>query len=373
MIEIKVVTVVGARPQFIKCAPVSRELRKKGEEVLVHTGQHYDHNMSDVFFTELQIPAPDYNLGVGSSAQGKQTADILEKLEEVLIREKPDVVLLYGDTNSTLAGALAAAKLQIAIAHVEAGLRSFDRRMPEEINRVMTDHVSSQLFCPTKAAVENLRKEGITEGVYQVGDVMADAIEYNRDIAGQRKSVAASLGCQRGEYLVATVHRPSNTDSRRNLTGIMQALGASEKDVIFPAHPRTVKYLNDYGLFGTLPHNIKIVEPLSYLDMLGLMDGAEKIVTDSGGVQKEAYMLGVPCVTLRENTEWVETLEGGWNVLVGADREKILEAINGPQHLEKQKDIFGRGASQKIVALINEWSESHRILSLEVDKANELI
>ena len=370
MIEIKVVTVVGARPQFIKCAPVSRELRKECDEVLVHTGQHYDHNMSDVFFTELRIPAPDYNLGVGSNAQGKQTADILEKMEEVLIKEKPDIVLLYGDTNSTLAGALAAAKLQIAIAHVEAGLRSFDRRMPEEINRIMTDHVSSQLFCPTKAAVENLRKEGITEGVYQVGDVMADAIEYNRDIASQRKSIAGSLGCRKGEYLVATVHRPSNTDSRKNLTGIIQALGVSGKDVVFPAHPRTVKYLKEYGLLDTLPDNVKIVEPLSYLDMLSLMDGAEKIVTDSGGVQKEAYMLGVPCVTLRENTEWVETLEGGWNVLVGADREKILEAINGPQRLEKQRDLFGKGASQKIVALMKEWSESHRTPVLEANKAN---
>lgn len=369
----KVVTVVGARPQFIKCAPVSRELRRENEEILVHTGQHYDHNMSDVFFQELRLPDPDYNLGIGSKAQGGQTAGILEKLEEVLIKEKPDIVLLYGDTNSTLAGALAAAKLHIDIAHVEAGLRSYDRRMPEEINRIVTDHVSDQLFCPTAAAIENLRKEGITEGVYRVGDVMADAIEYSRSIAGRRKGIAEGLGFRRGSYLAVTTHRPSNTDSRKNLTDIIRALGACGKDIVFPAHPRTVKYLAEYGLLDTLPPNIKIVEPLSYLDMLNLMDGAEMVVTDSGGVQKEAYMLGVPCVTLRENTEWVETLEGGWNVLAGADQAKILTAISESHRPENHPDIFGRGASKRIVDILKEWNEARITPAEEASKVDALI
>lgn len=352
----KIVSIVGARPQFIKCAPVSRELRRVHEEILVHTGQHYDHGMSEVFFEELAIPKPDYNLGIGSGTHGRQTGAMLGAIEDVLQKEEPDVVLVYGDTNSTLAGALAAAKLHIPVAHVEAGLRSFDRRMPEEVNRVLTDHASDLLFCPTETAVRNLATEGITEGVFLVGDVMCDAMEYNRAIAEERSRVLEEVGVQPGGYLVVTVHRPSNTDSRENMAAIFGALGEAERPVVFPVHPRTRKYLGEYGLLERMPENVQVVEPLGYLDMLRLMAHAEKILTDSGGVQKEAYMLGVPCITLRENTEWVETVEAGWNVLVGAERKSIIRSIRDFMPLAKQLCIFGNGdASKKILRNLSEY------------------
>lgn len=349
----KIVTIVGARPQFIKCAPVSRALRAEHEEILVHTGQHYDANMSDVFFTELAIPAPDYNLGIGSGPQGEQTGRMLAAIEEVLIREEPDMVLVYGDTNSTLAGALAAVKLHIPVAHVEAGLRSFDRSMPEEVNRIVTDHVSALLFCPTQTAVDNLAAEGITVGVHLVGDVMVDALLYNMGIAEESSMVLEDLGLAKGAYAVATVHRASNTDTEENLRSIVEAFGeigdpgdGSGLTIVFPAHPRTVKYLKEYCLYDHLPENIRLTEPLAYLDMLHLMRHAKIILTDSGGVQKEAYILKVPCVTLRENTEWVETLEDGWNVLVGADRGKIVAmARRSAPDAAQQKDQFGEGRS----------------------------
>jgi len=345
---LKIVSVVGARPQFIKCAPVSRELRKEHTEILVHTGQHYDPEMSQVFFEELQIPQPDYNLGVGSGSHGKQTGEILTKVEEVLLVEKPDLVLVYGDTNSTLAGALAAAKLHIPVAHVEAGLRSFDRTMPEEINRTLTDHLSDLLFCPTKTAVNNLRNEGIIKGVHLVGDVMSDALEFNRKIAEERSLVLNRLGVSPKQYLVLTVHRPSNTDSRMHMENIIGALGDCGIPVVFPVHPRTRKYLEEYGMWDRLPANFIVTEPLGYLDMIRSMGSAQKIVTDSGGIQKEAYMLGVPCVTLRENTEWEETLHDGWNILVGADREKMLTALNKPLPIKSHAVLFLVGASGKI-------------------------
>ena len=339
----KIVSVVGARPQFIKCAPVSRELRKEHEEILVHTGQHYDHGMSEVFFEELRIPKPDYNLGIGSGTHGRQTGAMLGVIEDVLGKEEPDFVLVYGDTNSTLAGALAAAKLHIPVAHVEAGLRSFDRRMPEEVNRVLTDHCSDILFCPTETAVRNLTAEGVTEGVHLVGDVMCDALKYNRTVAEERSRVLEDVGVRPGEYLVATVHRPSNTDSREHMAAIIDALGEAGRPVVFPVHPRTRHYLGEYGLLEKMPENVRVIEPLGYLDMLCLMAHAEKILTDSGGVQKEAYMLGIPCITLRENTEWVETVEAGWNVLVGAERGRIVDAIRHFSPGAQQRNLFGNG------------------------------
>jgi len=349
----KIVSIVGARPQFVKCAPLSRELRKSHREVLVHTGQHYDAEMSDIFFRELQIPKPDYHLDVGSGSHGKQTGLILARVEEVLEREQPDMVLVYGDTNSTLAGALAAAKMHIPVSHVEAGLRSFDRRMPEEINRVVTDHASDILFCPTETAVRNLANEGITNGVHLVGDVMVDALHFNREIAREKSSILDRLELEEKRYLVVTVHRPANTDNRANLESIIGALGEAGCPVIFPLHPRTRKYLDTYGMLDALPASILVTEPLGYLDMLRLTDGAKKIATDSGGVQKEAYLLGVPCITLRENTEWVETVEDGWNVLVGADRRKIVEAIREFAPAGTQRDVFGKvGASGRIMRVI---------------------
>jgi len=355
----KIVSIVGARPQFIKCAPVSRELRKEHEEILVHTGQHYDHGMSAVFFEELAIPEPDYNLGIGSGTHGRQTGAMLGAIEDVLEKEEPEIVLVYGDTNSTLAGALAAAKMHVPVAHVEAGLRSFDRRMPEEVNRVLTDHASDILFCPTATAVRNLAAEGVTEGVFLVGDVMVDAMNHNRTIAEERSRILEDAGVRSGEYLVVTVHRPSNTDSRENMAAIIGALGEAGVPVVFPVHPRTRKFLLGYGLLAAMPENIRITEPLGYLDMLRLMAHAKKILTDSGGVQKEAYMLGVPCITLRENTEWVETVEAGWNVLVGAEGEGIVDVIRQFSPGFLQKRIFGEGdASLRIREILTGYQDA---------------
>jgi len=349
----KLVTIVGARPQFVKCAPLSRELRKEHTEILVHTGQHYDPEMSDVFFSELAIPEPDYHLGVGSGSHGKQTGEILARVEEVLVKESPALVIVFGDTNSTLAGALAAVKMHIPIAHVEAGLRSFDRSMPEEINRVATDHVSDLLFCPTETAVRNLRNEGITKGVHLVGDVMVDVLEYNKGIAAKKSLVLERFGLSRKGYLVVTVHRPANTDSRVHMEAILSALGESGFPVLFPVHPRTRKVLEEYGLWERLPGNVIATEPLGYLDMIQAMAHARIILTDSGGMQKEAYLLGVPCITLRDTTEWVETVDDGWNVLVGADRERIAEAIRTFSPEKMRSMIFGKvGASGRIAEIL---------------------
>jgi UDP-GlcNAc3NAcA epimerase len=351
----KIISIVGARPQFIKCAPVSRELRKEHEEILVHTGQHYDPEMSDIFFDELQIPRPDYNLGVGSGSHGKQMGEILARVEDVLLKEKPGLVIVYGDTNSTLAGALAAAKIHIPVAHVEAGLRSFDRTMPEEINRVVTDHVSDLLLCPTKTAVKNLAAEGVTKGVHLTGDVMVDALEYNKGVAAKKSLVLKRFGLSRKSYLVVTIHRPANTDSRVNIEAILSALGDSDIPVLFPLHPRTKNVLKEYGFLDHLPSNLIVIEPLGYLDMLQAMAGARKILTDSGGIQKEAYLLGVPCITLRENTEWVETVKDGWNMLVGGDKGMIMDAIRTFSPTKQRSMIFGKvGASGRIAALLGD-------------------
>ncbi|MCX7669240.1 MAG: UDP-N-acetylglucosamine 2-epimerase (non-hydrolyzing) [Anaerolineae bacterium] len=326
----KVVTVVGARPQFIKAAPVCKALRAAGHtEYLVHTGQHYDYGMSQVFFDDLGIPQPDINLEVGSGSHGRQTGEMLIRLEEVLLTEKPDRVLVYGDTNSTLAGALAAVKLGIPVAHVEAGLRSFNRAMPEEHNRVLTDHIADLLFCPTQTAVDNLRHEGITRGVHLVGDTMYDAVLQFAEVARQRSTILAQLGLQPKGYLLATVHRPYNTDDPVNLRSILEAFATFEEPVLFPVHPRTRKKIAEIGWpAGVGPTtNPRLIEPVGYLDMLALEQNAWLILTDSGGIQKEAYWLGVPCITLRTETEWVETVEAGWNVVVRADRARIVAAV----------------------------------------------
>jgi UDP-GlcNAc3NAcA epimerase len=347
----KVVSIVGARPQFIKAAPLSRGLRKVHQEVLVHTGQHYDPLLSTVFFEELDIPQPDYNLGVGSASHGQQTGEMLTRVEEVLIQEDPDWVLVYGDTNSTLAGALAAIKLHIPVAHVEAGLRSFNRRMPEEINRVLTDHISTLLFCPTETAVRNLAREGLTKGVHNVGDVMYDAALHNSQLAERKSRILENLGLSPKGYLLATVHRPDNTDLPQNLCSIAAALSSLEATVLLPLHPRTRKALHALGI--TLGGNVRVVEPVGYLDMLILERNACLILTDSGGIQKEAYFFAVPCVTLRQETEWVETVEAGWNVLVGADRRKIVEAVESFYPQGERANLFGDGqASVKVVEIL---------------------
>ena len=351
---VKIVTVVGARPQFIKAAPVSGELRKWCTEVLVHTGQHYDYNMSEAFFEDLGIPKPDYNLGLGGGTHGKQTGAMLEAIERVLIAEAPQGVLVYGDTNSTLAGALTAAKLHIPVFHVEAGLRSYNRKMPEEINRVLTDHLSDILFCPTEAGVSNLRKEGITHNVFNVGDVMYDAFLANIEIAKEKSKILEEIGLSAGGYLLATVHRAENTDNIENLTNIVEALALLEHEIVLPLHPRTRKALRNTNLLNRLEacQHVRLIEPVGYLDMLALEHGSTLILTDSGGIQKEAFFLGKPCVTLRDETEWVETVECGLNTLVGADTNGILHGVETQlvtSRLQELAQFFGTGrASEEI-------------------------
>lgn len=385
---IKIATIVGARPQFVKAATVSRAIKQynlnRGEkggikETIIHTGQHYDENMSQIFFEELEIPMPDYNLSIGSFSHGKQTGRMLEAIEKVLIEENPDIVLTYGDTNSTLAGALAAVKLHIPTAHVEAGLRSYNRKMPEEINRIITDEISNLLFCPTKTAVENLRSEGISPNqrdkdqhldqnqqfVFNVGDVMVDSLLFNMDLAQNKSNILKKLGLlkKRSErknpdhkiedmtdYCLATLHRPENTDDKTNLSNILHSLMqiASERMmVLLPLHPRTRQCIQDSGLAKRLKLRIPgdtsypfvednkavkdrpiLILPVSYLDMIQLERHAKAVFTDSGGIQKEAFLLKVPCITLRNETEWLETVQAGWNILTGADSGKIGHAFN---------------------------------------------
>lgn len=351
-----ILTVVGARPQFIKAAPVSAALRAAGhEEFLLHTGQHYDHGMSQVFFDELNIPQPALNLNIGSGAHGRQTGRMLAAIEEVSQEQKPDRLLVYGDTNSTLAGALAAVKLHVPVAHVEAGLRSFNRTMPEEHNRVLTDHCADLLFCPTQTAVNHLRREGIEAGVHLVGDTMYDAVLGFAAVAQRRSTILHTLDLEPGRYYLATVHRPYNTDDPQNLANILAAFGELDAPVVFPVHPRTRKQLAALQATGVdTEATLRLIEPVGYLDMLMLLRSAKRLLTDSGGMQKEAFFFAVPCVTLRPETEWVETVEAGWNVLVGANRGAIVDAaMHRTWPTDDPPALFGDGhASQQIVEVL---------------------
>jgi UDP-GlcNAc3NAcA epimerase len=343
----KVLTVVGARPQFIKAAPVSKILRRRHEEFLLHTGQHYDDAMSNLFFRQLGIPDPDVNLEVGSGPHGAQTAAMLAGIEEAIGQHKPDWVLVYGDTNSTLAGALAAAKCQVPVAHVEAGLRSYDRKMPEEINRVVADHVADLLLCPTEASAINLSREGITRGVRIVGDVMYDAYLQHAALARESSDVMARLGLIAGGYQLLTMHRADNVDNAANLAAILRGVADSGVNVVFPVHPRTRSAL---AAAGAMPANVRVIDPIGYLEMLVLEENAEAIVTDSGGVQKEAYFAGRPCITVREATEWTETVDLGWNVLVGRDPAAIAREMSSFRPAGPRPPIFGDGhAAERVV------------------------
>lgn len=349
----KIITIVGARPQFIKAAPVSKTLRMEHEEIIIHTGQHYDANMSDIFFNELKIPRPDYNLEIGSGSHGMMTGRMLEKLEEIYLKEKPDFVLVYGDTNSTLAGALAASKLLIPVIHIEAGLRSFNKAMPEEQNRILTDHISDLLLVPTEDAIKNLTNEGIKKGIHNVGDVMYDAVLMFKEIAKSKSGLLKELDVNSGEYILTTIHRAENTNDINRLRNMIEALNESGEKIILPLHPRTKKFIEGYGL--NFNENIKVIDPIGYLEMLMLEENSKMIVTDSGGVQKEAYFMGKPCITMRDETEWVETVECGWNVVVGTDKSKILDNIRNFKPTRIQQAIFGDGnAAQKILNIINE-------------------
>lgn len=341
-------TVVGARPQFVKAAPLSRALRKRLREILVHTGQHYDREMSAAFFEQLGLPAPNHHLGIGSGSHARMTGRMLEALERVMVGTSPDLVLVLGDTNSTLAGALAAAKLGIPVAHVEAGLRSFDPRMPEEVNRRLTDHLSSLLFCPTPAAVLNLRREGIRRGVHRVGDVMMDTVRQNLARARRMRS---SVRLPARSYYLATLHRQENVDDARRLSAILQTLERLPRPTLLPVHPRTRGRIRRAGL--RLRGSVRVLPPVSYLEMLLLESRAEAILTDSGGVQKEAFILGVPCITLRDTTEWVETVKAGANRLVGADPRRILRAVRelaGKPRRRAPAGTYGEGGASGAIA-----------------------
>lgn len=351
----KIATIVGARPQFIKHAPLGRELAKSNQCILLHTGQHYDYNMSKVFFDELSIPTPDYNLGIGSGSHAYQTGEMMKSIEDILIKENPDLVLIYGDTNSTLAGALAAVKLHIKIAHVEAGLRVFDKTIPEEINRVVADCCSDYLFCPTQTAYDNLKHENVTRGVYLTGDVMVDALNYNIKVA-EKSGILHKYGLIDHQYIVVTLHRAGNTDSPEILENIVKALiqlSESGESLIFPVHPRTEKVLAKSKLLDKLSERVKLIAPLGYLDFLNLMSHAKKILTDSGGIQKEAYILKIPCITLMDFTPWVETMTDGWNVMAGTETEKIFNMVKSFNPTIEQRNVFGNRASSKIAAIIN--------------------
>ncbi len=363
----KTVSLVGARPQFVKLAPVSRAMAAAEhdiEDVIVHTGQHYDPSLSDVFFSELKIPEPAVSLGVGSGSHGVQTARMLESVESVLLDRRPDMVVIYGDTNSTLAGALAAAKMHIPVAHIEAGLRSFEREMPEEVNRIVADHLSDILLVPTQTAMENLAAENLAARSILVGDVMFDAVKFNSALSRERSDILDRLAIQDSLFGVVTLHRAANTDSGRllELLNALNEVASGFVPLIFPVHPRTVARINSEYPDWKAVEDLKLVEPVGYLDMLRLLDAAGIVLTDSGGLQKEAFFLNVPCVTLREETEWPETVDGGGNTLAGADRSRILAAVkerlgsvdsaNDPPTYDAER-FFGDGrAAEKIVKQI---------------------
>ena len=349
----KIISIVGARPEFIQAMPVSHALRAQHKEILVHTGQHYDFQMSQTFFDELDIPAPVYNLEVGSGSQASQTAQALVRLEEVFLKEEPDLVIVRGDTNSTLAGALAAAKLHIPVAHIEAGERSFERRMPEEINLLVTDAIAELHFCVSQAAIDHLAGEGISNGVHWVGDVMLDALLQVQPIARRNSEILSRLNLTPKKYSLVTIHRPANTDNSIRLQDIVDVLNEISEPVVFPIHPRTRNTLQSNGVH--FDEHVQAIEPVGYLDMLVLEENARLIATDSGGVQREAYYLGIPCLTLRNETEWVETVEVGWNKLVGADKDMMLDRWFKFDPPAEKPAIYGDGkAAQRIAEVLGE-------------------
>ncbi|WP_320045025.1 non-hydrolyzing UDP-N-acetylglucosamine 2-epimerase [uncultured Desulfobacter sp.] len=354
----KILTVIGARPQFIKAATVSSVFAKhsaKGaaSEILLHTGQHYDQNMSEIFFKELGIPKPKYNLGITAATHGSMTGRMLEQIEEVLLQEMPDCVIVYGDTNSTLAGALAASKLHIPVAHVEAGLRSFNRKMPEETNRVIVDHISDLLFVPTHTGVKNLKAEGIVTGVYHTGDVMYDAALLFGKVSDRKSEILKKLQIEGEQYYLATVHRAENTDQPERLRSILDALLFLNEEipVVLPLHPRTAKIFDKLNL-KDIVEKLYLTQPLSYLDMVALEKNAKAILTDSGGVQKEAYYHNIPCITLRDETEWTETVNAGWNAISGADFDKIISDVKNAKTGIPITEYGDGNASNNIVDIL---------------------
>lgn len=349
----KIASVVGARPQFIKLAPLSRLLRKDHREIIVHTGQHFDDNMSHALFHDLQLPKPDYFLNVHSGPHGEQTGRMLSKVEQAFIAEKPELVVVFGDTNSTLAGALAAAKLHIPVLHVEAGLRSYNRRMPEEINRVATDHVADHLFAPTESAIRILAREGLAERSCLTGDIMVDVLQENAAVARQRTALLKKLEVESNNFYLLTLHRPYNVDTPDVLSAMLRSLEKLDLPMVFPAHPRTQMIMETHRI--AVPVNCILTQPLGYLDFVCLESHARKIITDSGGIQKEAYLLKKPCITLRSETEWTETVEEGWNTLVAANDETLAEKVQTFNPDKPQANFLGTRVAEKMMAYISDF------------------
>ncbi len=359
---IKIVTIIGARPQFIKAATISRVIKNADDivEIIIHTGQHYDNNMSHVFFEEMEIPTPNYNLGIGGGNHGHQTGSMLISIENVLVTEEPTLVIVYGDTNSTLAGALAATKLQIPVIHIEAGLRSFNRNMPEEINRVLTDHISEMLFTPTDAAIENLKNEGIYESkMYRVGDIMYDAALFYKEKAKINSEIIKTLNLENVDFILATVHRAENTDSKERLTSIMKGLDeiSIKTKIILPIHPRTKQKIKEYKI---KTKNITFIDPLGYIDMVMLEMSCKMIITDSGGIQKEAFFHGKPCITLRSETEWVELVESGCNFLWAEDIS-LVDLYNASKalNIDLSNNFYGSGNAAALI--VDQLLEKYKV------------
>jgi len=355
----KVAQIVGARPQFVKLAPLSRLLRSKHTEIIIHSGQHYDIQMNDVFFQDMMIPSPDFNLNIGSGSQAMQTAEILAAIEPILAQQRPDYVIVYGDTNTTLAGALAAAKLGLKTVHVEACLRSFNRSMPEEINRIVADHISDILLCPTTTSMDNAKNEGLLGKCHLVGDIMTDSLKLGIELAAGCSSALADLRLKAGTFSLLTLHRPYNVDDPNNLQSILAGLNRLNKRIVFPVHPRTRNVLAQFD--PDKYENITYIEPQSYLDFVSLMQASEMILTDSGGIQKEAYIICKPCVTLRSETEWTETVTSGWNLLLPVDSTSFPDAILDFKVPAEHPDIFGSNVAEKIVELLERELERRSI------------
>ena len=355
----KIASIVGARPQFIKLAPLSKKIRSRFKEIIIHTGQHYDDAMSDAIFRDLNIARPDYNLGIGGGGHGEQTGKMLIEMEKVFLNEKPGLIIVFGDTNSTVAGSLVASKLHIPIIHVEAGLRSYNRSMPEEINRIATDHISDYLFVPTQKAMDILSGEGLSEKAIFTGDIMKDTLEESLPIALDKSTILDELGLSDEDYYLTTLHRPYNVDDPKNLSKIVRNLSGLGKKVVFPIHPRTKKVLDSNNI--AIGSNIIITGPKAYFDFLNLQYHACKILTDSGGIQKEAYFLKKPCVTFRTETEWIETVLDGWNTLLDPTQEDVAEKVKNFKPSKEQSDVFGNKVSNK---MLNE-------IELIIDKIND--
>ena len=350
----KVASIVGARPNFVKMGPVHKSLKSSGiEHLIVHTGQHYDYEMSDIFFSDFELPKPDIHLGVGSGTSCFQLGEIIKRLEQNLTEKHVDLVLVYGDTNSTLAGAICANKCNIKLGHIEAGLRSYDSTMPEENNRILTDHLSDYLFSPTRNAVSNLKKEKIRGKVYCTGDLSVEIIDKTKLISKKSK-ILDILGLKSRLYLLLTMHRAENTSSRDYFIQLLKTFESlNDTTFVFPIHPRTKKMFKTFGLFNRLLKcsNVKMLLPVGYIDFMALLQNALKVVTDSGGIQKEAYLLKIPCITIRKNTEWVETIKGHWNVLTGVDSKKIVDAVKRPSPTTNySKSVFGNGKTSGIIS-----------------------